>query len=57
MPLIKSKSNKAREKNIEEMIHAGHSTQQSIAAAYSVQREAKGQKAKPKAKSTKSKGK
>ena len=55
MSLIKGKSNKTREKNIEEMIHAGHPTQQAIAAAYSVQREAKGQKAKPKSKPKKGK--
>lgn len=41
MPLIKSKSDKARSKNIAEMIESGHPRDQSIAAAYSVQRKAK----------------
>ena len=50
MPLKKGKSNKTRQKNIEEMIHAGHDVQQSIAAAYSQQRKAKGQPAKRKSK-------
>ena len=41
MPLIKSSSDKARSENIGEMIKSGHPRDQAIAAAYSVQREAK----------------
>ncbi|HEY5234605.1 MAG TPA: hypothetical protein VIJ14_00380 [Rhabdochlamydiaceae bacterium] len=41
MPLKKSKSNKAREQNIKEMIAAGHKPSQAVAAAYDVQRKAK----------------
>ncbi len=40
MPLIKSPSNKAREENIKEMIHAHHPPAQAVAAADRVQREA-----------------
>ncbi len=40
MPLEKSPSNQVREKNIAEMIHSGHPVNQSVAAGYSVQREA-----------------
>lgn len=38
MTLIKSGSKKARQKNIEEMIVAGHPVNQSVAAGYSNQR-------------------
>jgi len=38
MPLIKSTSKKARQKNIEEMIAAGHPVKNSVAAGYSNQR-------------------
>ena len=55
MPLKKGSSKKVISENIAEMRHAGHPTQQAIAAAYSVQREAKGQKAKPKSKPKKGK--
>lgn len=41
MPLIKSASDKARQKNIHEMVKAGHPISQSVAAAYRIQREAK----------------
>ncbi len=41
MPLIKSKSNSARNKNIHEMVKAGHPIREAIAASYSVQRKAK----------------
>lgn len=44
MPLKKGKSDKTRSKNIAEMIKAGHPRDQSIAAAYSVQRKAQGKK-------------
>lgn len=40
MPLIKSSSNEARQQNIKEMIHSGHSVAQSVAASYHNQREA-----------------
>jgi len=40
MPLIKSASDEARQKNIAEMIHAGHPIKQAVAASYSNQREA-----------------
>ena len=53
MPLIKSKSNKVRSKNIEEMIAAGHPPEQAEAAAYDVQRKAKAKASKPKAKPSK----
>lgn len=42
MPLIKSKSNKVREKNIKEMIASGHDPKQAVAAGYAVQRKAEG---------------
>ena len=38
MPLIKSGSKAARQKNIEEMVHSGHDIKQSVAAAYANQR-------------------
>ena len=41
MPLIKSASKKAREKNIEAEIKSGKPIRQSVAIGYSVQREAK----------------
>lgn len=42
MPLIKSGSNEARQKNIAEMIHSGnHPIMQAVAAAYHNQREVK----------------
>lgn len=41
MPLIKSKSKKAREANIEELIAAGHDPRQAEAIAYKTQRKAK----------------
>lgn len=41
MPLDKSVKNSARNKNIAEMIKAGHPIKQAVAAGYSVQREAK----------------
>lgn len=44
MPLMKSKSKKAFNKNVAELIHAGHSVEQSVAIAYKV----KGEKSKPK---------
>jgi hypothetical protein len=47
MPLNKSKSDKAREQNIREMIAAGHPVEQAVAAGYDVQRRAR-KKAKPK---------
>ena len=40
MPLIKSPSDEARQKNIAEMIHSGHPINQAVAAGYSNQREA-----------------
>lgn len=40
MPLIHSASDKARQENIEEMIHSGHPVNQAVAAAYHNQREA-----------------
>lgn len=40
MPLEKSASNAVREKNIREMIDAGHPAKQAVAAAYRNQREA-----------------
>lgn len=40
MPLIKSSSNEARQKNIAEMIHSGHPINQAVAAGYANQREA-----------------
>jgi hypothetical protein len=44
MPLIKSASNKARQRNVEEMVAAGHALKQSLAAAYRIQRKAKGKR-------------
>ncbi len=41
MPLIKSTKNKIRNKNIAEMIKAGHPIKQAVAAGYDVQRKAK----------------
>jgi hypothetical protein len=41
MPLIKSPSKKAREKNIETEIKAGKKPSQAVAIGYSEQREAK----------------
>ena len=41
MPLIKSKSDKAREKNISAEIKAGKPIKQAVAIGYSVQRKAK----------------
>lgn len=40
MPLIHSKSDKARQKNIETEIHAGKPIKQAVAIGYSVQRHA-----------------
>jgi len=40
MPLQKSSSKEAFSKNVAEMMHAGHPQDQSVAAAYSVKREA-----------------
>lgn len=42
MPLIKSPSKKARDKNVSEMIKAGHPRDQALAVAYRVQRQAGG---------------
>jgi hypothetical protein len=44
MPLKKGSSNKTRSQNIAEMIAAGHSKDQAIAAAYHQQREARDKK-------------
>jgi len=41
MPLIKSASKKAREKNIKREIAAGKDPKQAVAIGYSVQRKAK----------------
>lgn len=41
MPLKKGKSKEIRDKNIREMIAAGHPQDQAIAAAYDVQKESK----------------
>jgi hypothetical protein len=49
MPLIKSTSKKARQKNIETEIAAGKEPKQAVAIGYSVQREA-AKKGKKKAK-------
>jgi hypothetical protein len=38
MPLIQSDSQEAFEKNVAEMIKAGHSRDQALAAAYEIQR-------------------
>ena len=42
MPLIHSKSNDARQENIETEIHAGKPIKQAVAIGYSNQREAAG---------------
>lgn len=39
MPLTKSDTKEAFKKNVAEMMHSGHPQDQSLAAAYSVQRE------------------
>jgi len=39
MPLTKGKSKKTRQKNIREMIDAGHPPKQAVAAAYREQRQ------------------
>ena len=41
MPLIHSKSDKARQENIKTEIHAGKPIKQAVAIGYSVQRHAK----------------
>lgn len=41
MPLKKGTSNAVREKNVEEMIKAGHPPKQAVAAAYRQQRASK----------------
>jgi hypothetical protein len=41
MPLKRGSSKKTRETNIREMIKAGHSPQQAVAASYREQRESK----------------
>lgn len=41
MPLIKSSSKKAFEKNVKAELNAGKSRKQAVAIAYSVQRQAK----------------
>lgn len=46
MPLIKSKSKKARQKNIKTEIEAGKKPDVAVAIGYSVQRKAKGKKKK-----------
>lgn len=46
MPLIKSGSKEAREKNIQKEIAAGKDPKQAVAIGYSVQREAKKDKKK-----------
>lgn len=42
MPLKKSGTDEARSANIAEMVKAGHPMKQAVAAAYAVQRKAKG---------------
>lgn len=53
MPLVKSKSNKARSENIRREVHAGRPPVQAEAIAYSMQRKMRGmhggKKGKPKA--------
>lgn len=44
MPLKKGPSNATRETNIREMVKAGHDPKQAEAAAYRMQREARGKK-------------
>jgi len=52
MPLVKSSSKKAREKNIETEIKAGKKPSQAVAIDYSIQDRAKSKtKSKPKGKS------
>jgi hypothetical protein len=46
MPLIKSSSKEARQKNIEKEIASGKDPKQAVAIGYSVQREAKKDKKK-----------
>lgn len=46
MPLIKSSSKEAREKNIQKEIASGKDPKQAVAIGYSVQREAKKDKKK-----------
>jgi hypothetical protein len=48
MPLEKSPSKKARERNIQREISAGKDPKQAVAIGYSVQREAKKKKRKKK---------
>lgn len=48
MPLHKGTGNKTRERNIREMIAAGHDPKQAEAAAYREQRESKAKKRKKK---------
>ena len=43
MPLIKSGKESAFKSNIKEMVKSGHPVKQAVAAAYSVQRKAKGE--------------
>lgn len=38
MPLVKSGSKKARQKNVKEMVNAGHPPAQAVAASYANQR-------------------
>lgn len=42
MPLVKSKSNKARSENIRREVEAGKPIKQAVAIGYSVQRKARG---------------
>lgn len=46
MPLIKSPTKQARDRNVAEMIKAGHPRDQALAAAYRMQRQASGKKKK-----------
>ena len=50
MPLTKSPTKAARQKNIKEMIAAGHPPKQAVAAAYDTQRRAAAGKGKAKKK-------
>jgi hypothetical protein len=45
MPLIESPTERARKKNIEEMIKSGKPPKQAVAAGYRNQRQARGRKA------------